>query len=77
MWKPGQIVTINNTRYRVKRSNTGLVICERQCDMWLDDNPEHLTHERKICQKICLSINCQMLLGSCYLKRIKPKSSIG
>ena len=79
MWKPGQLVTINKRVYRVTRTNNPFrtVTCHIECDMWLDNNPESLSvRDKKVCQKICFSVNCPML-GSCYLKRIKPKSSIG
>ena len=74
MWKPGQLITINGRVYRVKRTRRsfGVVICYDQCDMWLDDNPEHPMCEKKVCQDICFSASGQMP-EDCYLKRVKPK----
>lgn len=74
MWKPGQLITINKRVYRVKRTkrSLGVVICDMQCDMWLDDNPMRTVLEKKVCQNICLSTSSPMS-GDCYLERVTPK----
>jgi hypothetical protein len=78
MWKPGQLVTINGRVYRVKRTRrfSGLVVCEIQCDIWLDNRLRCPVYKKEVCQRICFSAS-GLMPEDCYLVRIKPKSSIG
>jgi hypothetical protein len=72
MWKPGQRVKINNKVYRVTKSTTWFVICEKMCDIYnirLKGRCDPLNNLNMLCRTICCTTQPK-LGGNMYLKEI-------
>lgn len=74
MWKPGQIVTIDGKKYRVKKTSSPLniVYCEKVCSIW--ENYNHRTEGAPplICNDLCFSVFPKTKLSDgLYLEEIK------
>lgn len=62
MWKPGQIITIAENKYRLVKETHGFVNC-KQCSLFLSG----------MCYELCEDPHAKVP-ADCYLKEIKPKS---
>lgn len=65
MYKPGQLLTINHRKYRVKRARSCTGVCH-YCD----------AHDECLALDVG-TILCVAAPADCYLQLIKPKSSLG
>ena len=68
MWKPGQIVTIDRKKYRVKSVQHWYLACSR-CAL----NCRYSTNA--ICDSICFSVDSK-LDGDQYLEEIPAKGKV-
>lgn len=74
-WKPGQLVTIDNKVYRVKRVRNplGIVFCEIQCSIWKNYKSGKSDNPPSICNNICYNTNPKLVEDGLYLKQVYPK----